>query len=208
MNYLYLANEHLDAALKEKFPPSNLINCENGDESRQRIDGACDHRRHERGVASEADGPEQHRSVECDDVHAGELLKCGNSHGEGELRPVLPRQQSPPLVLHQLRGLAGRDKVVELLVDVGDSSDSEELLLGLIVLALLDQRVRSLSEGQRACNYEKSRDGGAAEAQPPTPATVDLGEEVVKDIGDEDSDGDCELEKHVERSPVLVGSHF
>lgn len=198
----------MDTTFKEKFSSSNSINADNGNDGGTDIDAAADNGGHQGGAATETDGFEEHRRVESDDVHAGELLESGNSDGENQLRAVLPSQQSGPRMLHVAGSLAGSDEIFELLVHVGDSADAKKLLFGCLVLVPFDEGVGGLGKAQSSDDDDQRRDRSAAQTQSPSPPSFDLREQIVQNVGYENSDGDCELEHDVQSTSVLVRCHL
>ena len=205
---MYLADEHLGAALEEEGAAAPLVDAVDGDEGGADVDDAGDDGGHEGGVVAEADGVEEDGGVEHDDVDAGELLEEGDHDGHGQLGPVLALEERPPGVLDLVRGLARRHEVVELLVHVRHAPHALQLLARLVVHPALDHRVRGVGEYERARHDDQGRHHRAAQAQPPAPTAVDLREEVVEHVGHENSDRDRQLEAYVERSSVLVRRHL
>ncbi|THU57008.1 hypothetical protein C4D60_Mb11t23220 [Musa balbisiana] len=187
---------------------SKLVHGGDRDEGGEDVHDAADHCRREGGLAAEADGFEEHGSIEHDDINAGELLEEGDQNGYGELRPVLPLQYVGPRVVDALGLIAGRHEVVVLVSDVFGATDFAEHGLGLFVVAALDERVGSVGQHQRADGDDEGRDRGEPEADAPSPATFDRGCPVVDDVGGEDSDGDHELEADVKSAPEISRCHL
>jgi hypothetical protein len=205
---VYLGKDHLDAALKEQLAAAESVDGGDGDEGGEHVDEARDDGRHERGGAAEADGLEEHGGVEHDDVDPRELLQRRNEERHHQLRPVPALQEGPPRVLDVLSRLAGRQEVVELQRDVVGAADAPEHGARALHLAPGDQGVGRIREEDGAADHDDGRDGGQAEADAPAPAAGDLGREVVDEVGDEDADGDHELEADVEHAAHLRRRHL
>lgn len=207
-HHIHLAYEHLGSSLKKEGSPPPLINSENRHCGGQHIDDAGDHRRHESRIGLKADGVEEHRRVEHDDVDARDLLEEGDEHGHHQVGSVLSPQQVAPGVLHSLRRLTRRHKVVELLVHVSHAADFLELASGPSVVAAFDHGVGSVREEHASHGDDKSRNHSPAQAQTPTPPALDLREPVVQQIRNQNADCDRHLEPYVQSSSVLIGSHL
>ena len=207
-NTPYLGEDHLGAALEEELAAAEAVDGGDGDEGGEHVDEAGDDGGHERGGAAEADGLEEDGGVEHDDVDARELLQRRDEEGHGQLRPVPALQERAPGVGDGLGGVAGRDEVVELEVDVVGAADAAEHGAGLLRLAPGDQGVGRVREEEGAAGHDDGRDGGEAQADAPAPAAGDLGREVVDEVGGQDADGDHELEANVEHAAHLGRRHL
>uniref|UniRef100_A0A1D1Y936 Uncharacterized protein n=1 Tax=Anthurium amnicola TaxID=1678845 RepID=A0A1D1Y936_9ARAE len=179
----HLADDHLDAALEVELPAAGTVGIVNGDEGGEDVDEAGDDGRHERVIAAEADGLEEERGVEHDNVDAGELREEGDEEGHCELGPVPALQDVPPGVLH-LPGLIARGhEVLELRVDGIGATDLAEHLTGLFGLAAVHEGVGSVREEKGAKGDDGSRHAGAAQAEAPPPPTLDPGCAIVHHVG-------------------------
>ena len=133
---------------------------------------------------------EENRGIKHNDINASKLLEEGNEDGHCEVRPVLLLQEISPGVLNELGGLTGGYKVLEFFFNVVDTSDSPQLGFGCLVLPTLDHGVGCVREDKGTDGDDESRDDGAPQAQPPSPATLYLCKEVVQYIGHKDTDCD------------------
>ncbi|THU56010.1 hypothetical protein C4D60_Mb11t12760 [Musa balbisiana] len=144
------------AALQEDRAATELVGVDVGE--------SADDVGHEGGVVTEADGFEEHGSVEHDDVDAGELLERGRegmrmtivSRGAprswpparyGHPRILQLLQDVRPGVLHALGLLVGHHQVVILGLDVVGAEDLAEHGIVFLVVAALDEGVGGYRTG-------------------------------------------------------------
>jgi hypothetical protein len=193
----HLRQEHLHAGLQEQHPAADAVHGVDGDERGEHVDGARDDRRVERRVVLEPQRVEQHRRVEHDGVDPRELLEDLEEHGDDELRPVAALEQVAERVLHLLRHAARLHDLVELRLHVVGAPDLLEHGLALLQAAAFDEAVGGVRHEERAQGEQHRRDARQRQRQPPSPR-VDLGGAVVDEVGEEDADGDVELEQDVE----------
>uniref|UniRef100_A0A804LG77 Uncharacterized protein n=1 Tax=Zea mays TaxID=4577 RepID=A0A804LG77_MAIZE len=167
------------------------------DERGEDVDGARDDGRVERRVALEPQRVEQHRRVEHDGVDPRELLEDLEEDGDDELRAVAALQEVAERVLDLLRHAARLHDLVELRLHVVGAPDPLEHGLALVQAAALDEAVGRVRHEERAQGEQRRRDACQRQRQPPPPR-VDLGRAVVDEVGEQDADGDVELEQDVE----------
>ena len=137
-----------------------------------------------------ANGFEENRGIKINDINARKLLEEGDEDGHCEVWPILPLHEVSPGVLNKLRGFTGCYKVIEFLFNIVDTPDSYQLGFGFIMLSTLDHRVGCVWEDKGADGDDERRDDSAAQAQPPSPATLYLCKEIVQYIGHKDADCD------------------
>ena len=205
----HLAHHHLRPALQEQLAAAEAVHGEDGHQRGEDVDEARDDGGHERRVALEAQGVEQHWGVEHDDVDPGELLEEGDADGHGELGAVLAADDVAPRVLHQLRLLARRHQVRVLLrhVHVG-AADAPEHALRRLRVAPVDERVGGVREEEGAEGDDGGGDGGQRQAHPPSPPGLDLRRPVVYQLRRQDADGDHQLEPDVQHPPQPSRRHL
>jgi hypothetical protein len=218
----HLRQEHLHAGLQQQHPPAHAVHRVDGHQRGQHVDGARDHRRVERRVVLESQRVEQHRRVEHDGVDPRELLEDLEEDGDDELGAVAALEEVAEGVLDLLRDAAGLHDLVELGLHIVGAADPLEHGLALLQAAALDEAVGGVRHEERAQGEQQGRDAGERQREPPSPR-VDpaqtethavqcrhsagmvawcwddvLGGAVVDEVGEEDADGDVELEQDVE----------
>ncbi|CAA7395465.1 unnamed protein product [Spirodela intermedia] len=152
------------------------------------------------------------------------LQECGDD----ERWPVAAAQQVPERVLHLLGGATGLKDLLEFGFHIRDAANTAEHCFPFLQPAPLDETVGGLRDEQRAHREEQRRHPRKAQRQPPTPPAADpalspiflhhhlkpemskqsselrfvdlLGGAIVDKAGEEDADGDVELEQDVEPS--------
>lgn len=196
----YLRYQHLNSAVQEEPPATDLVDGDDGDQGGNDVDDADDDCRHEGGLTAETHGLIDQGGVEHDYVNARQLLEERDEDGHGELGAVLPLHYDGPGVPDFLAPLVGRHEVPKFQADVVDAADQAQRGLGFLGVAALDEGVGRLGEDQRADGDDGGRDAGERQADSPPPRPLYLVGEVVDDVGDEDADGDHELEHDVQHS--------
>lgn len=203
----YLADEHLNTSLKKQRPPPKLINTKDRNKSTQTVHSPQDNRRQQRRVALEPTCLEQDRPVEHDRVDPRELLEDLEHHPDHERRPALSPQQLLERLVYQLRLLARSFDLLVLRVDVRHASDTFQGFLAGGEVAALDEGGRGFRDEEGTDEEDQGGGPGEAEGSAP-PVGVEVGDAVVNEVGDEDADGDEELEEDVYGSSVLDGCHL
>jgi hypothetical protein len=202
-----LRDEHLRARLQEELPAADLVDEDDGDDGGGDVDAAGDDGGEEGAVGLEAHGLEQHRRVEHDGVDARELLEHLHGDRDHQRRAALRAEQPAigPLLRVERGGRVARGPdLVELVVHVRGAPDLLQRPPALLGAPALDEARRGLGNGKRAEEQHRRGRRGAAERVAPA-VRVEGGREVVDDAGDQDPDGDVELEEDVERAADVRG---
>ena len=153
-----LGDEHLHAGLEEKRSSSDLIDEDDGDDGASHVESSDYEGGQQGGVALEAHGLEEHRSVEHYGVDARELLEHLHGYGDDKLGAARALHQITERMLHLASQVAGFDEFFELGVDFRDSSDAPQHGSAFVELSPLDEAGRGFGDEKGAETEDAGRD--------------------------------------------------
>ncbi|CAL9781622.1 unnamed protein product [Musa acuminata subsp. burmannicoides] len=195
-----LRDQHLPTGFEKQESPPDFVHQDHRYDGGQDIDDTRDDRGEQRRVVLESDGLEEDRSIKHDGVDPGELLEDLHHDGDHQLRAARSLHEVPERLLHLPCHLAGTQDLLVLRIHVVGPSDLRQHGQAFHQLLPLDEARRRLGDHEGSQAKHGRRHAGQAKRESPSPG-VDIGHEVVHDVGHEDPDRHIELEEDVQGSP-------